>query len=67
MITYQNEPILIANERHSSIMWPTETDDWSVSVVNELDGPSAFVFDPNEDDARCVARGKLLVRLIPAN
>ena len=48
-------------------MRPREADDWRVPVVDELDRPPALVLDPHEDDARGVARGQLLVRLVPSH
>ena len=48
-------------------MGPGEADDRGVAVVDELDGPPALVLDPDEDDAGGVARGQLLVRLVPPN
>ena len=60
-------PYLIADERHPAVVGPREADDWRVPVVDELDGPAALVLDPHEDDPRGVARGKLLVRLVPSH
>ena len=37
----------------------------SVSVVDELDGPTALVSDPDENDAGHVASGQFLVGLVP--
>lgn len=39
----------------------------SVSIVDELDGPSTFVTDPDKDDTGCVARGQFLIRLVPSH
>ena len=48
-------------------MRPREADDGRVPVVDELDRPAALVLDPHEDDPRGVARGQLLVRLVPSH
>ena len=48
-------------------MRPREADDRRAAVVDELNGPPALVLDPHEDDARGVARGKLLVGLVPTD
>jgi len=38
-----------------------------IPIVDQLDGPAALVLDPHKDDARAVAGGQLLVRLVPFN
>ena len=46
-------------------MGPREADDRRAPVVDQLDGPAPLVLDPHEDNARGVAGGQLLVRLVP--
>ena len=46
---------------------PGETDDRRVAIVDEFDGPSAFILDPDEDDAGSITGSQFLVRLIPSN
>ena len=36
-----------------------------ISVIDELYGPPAFMFDPDKDDTVGVACRQLLIRLIP--
>jgi hypothetical protein len=58
---------LITDESHSSIVRPREADDRRVSIVDELNGPPALIFDPNKYDAGGVARCKFLIRFIPSD
>ena len=37
---------LIADERHPAVVRPREADDGRVAVVDELDGPTALVLEP---------------------
>lgn len=46
-------------------MRPREVGDRSIPIIYQLNGPTALVFDPDEDNARTIARRQLLVRLIP--
>ena len=41
---------LVANKGHSAVMGPRKRGDWGVSIINQLDGPAALIFDPHKDD-----------------
>lgn len=61
----EDEAVLVADEGHAAVVRPGEVGDGGVAVVYELDGPAAFVFDPDEDYARAVAGGEFLVGFVP--
>ena len=58
---------LIGDDGHSAVVRPREWRDGHVAVVDQLNGPAAFVANPHEDDPRRVARRQLLVGLVPAH
>ena len=58
---------LVAYERHPPVVGPGEGRDRGAPVVDELDRPATLVLDPHEDDPGGVARGQLLVRLVPSH
>jgi len=61
----QNEAILVADQGHAAIVRPGEVGYRRIPIVDQLDGPAALVLDPHKDDARAVAGGQFLVRLVP--
>ena len=58
---------LIANQCHPSIMRPSETDNGGVTIINKLNRPPPFVFNPNENYSRSITWRQLLIWLIPAH
>lgn len=59
--------ICIIMRRRAPEIWADEITYRSFPIVDELNGPSALVTDPDEDDAGCVARGQFLIRLVPSH
>lgn len=56
---------LVANKGHASIVGPGKVGDGSAAVVYQLDAPPTVVLYPYEYYSRAVARGELLIRLVP--
>ena len=48
-------------------MGPRKANNRRVPIIDELYGPPPFIFDPDKNDARCVARSQFLIRLIPSD
>jgi len=56
---------LVTDESHSTIVWPWKMGDWCVAIVDQLNAPSSFKFNPNKDDSSTITRSQFLIWLVP--